>query len=232
MFSERNASINEKLIYNKLFAMKYLTIVCLLLVLGCQQKRSTDIKNQNHTPDSTFTLGRDTIQNIKICKSDVNDNISNKLPKQRKQNSADADADFQQEANEKLSKLLEHYGKDTPDYYGGGFIDEKGNLVINIKGKFEDGKTKVIDIIGSANIRFKSTKYSNKELIAIMDYLNDFAQKSENKKLIINLSGWSQMENYVEVCFKKMDKNSEADFRKYILDSEAVRFKECGEIRF
>lgn len=213
--------------------MKYMTIVFLVLVLSCKQKKSTDIKNQNHTPESTFTSGRDTIKNIKICKSDVdsNNNIPNKLPKQKKQNSVDADAGFQQEANEKLSKLLEHYDKDMPDYYGGSFIDEKGNLVINIKGKFEDGKTKVVNIIGSDNIRFQTTKYSNKELIAIMDYLNDFAQRPENKKLITNLSGWGQMENYIEVCFKVMDGNSEADFRKYILDSEAIRFKECGEIR-
>ena len=119
-----------------------------------------------------------------------------------------------------------------PDYFGGGFIDEKGNLVINIKGKLENGKGKVTNIIGSDNIRFKSTKYSSKELNDIMEYLNNFAQKPENKKTIINLSGWSLMENYIEVCFKKMEENSEADFRKYILDSEAIRFKECGEFRF
>jgi len=118
-----------------------------------------------------------------------------------------------------------------PDYFGGGFIDEKGNLVVNIKGKLENGKRKITNIIGSDNIRFKSTKYSSKELNDIMDYLNHFAQKSENKKTITNLSGWSLMANYIEVCFKKMDKNSEVDFRKYILDSEAIRFKECGEFR-
>lgn len=119
-----------------------------------------------------------------------------------------------------------------PDYFGGGFIDEKGNLVINIKGKLENGKAKVIKIIGSNKIRFQSTKYSNKELNNIMDYLNNFAQKPENKKNTSNLSGWSQMEDNIEVCFKKMDKNSEADFRKYILNSEAIRFKECGEFQF
>lgn len=119
-----------------------------------------------------------------------------------------------------------------PDYFGGGFIDEKGNLVINIKGKLENGKAKVIKIIGSNKIRFQSAKYSNKELNNIMDYLNNFAQKPENKKITSNLSGWSQMEDHIEVCFKKMDKNSEADFRKYILNSEAIRFRECGEFQF
>ena len=204
-------------------------MVLLVFVLSCQQKKSTEIKSQNHT------LEIDTLQSVEnspVMKSLTLDTVKQKLHEEIKQNSVEADADFQWEANEKLSKLLKHYGENMPDYFGGGFIDEKGNLVINIKGKLENGKGKVTNIIGSDNIRFKSTKYSSKELNDIMDYLNNFAQKPENKKIIINLSGWSQMENYIEVCFKKMDKNSEADFRKYVLDSEAIRFKECGEFRF
>jgi hypothetical protein len=209
--------------------MKNISMVLLVFVLSCQQKKSTEIKSQNHT------LEIDTLQSVEnspVMKSLTLDTVKQKLHEEIKQNSVEADADFQWEANEKLSKLLKHYGENMPDYFGGGFIDEKGNLVINIKGKLENGKGKVTNIIGSDNIRFKSTKYSSKELNDIMDYLNNFAQKPENKKIIINLSGWSQMENYIEVCFKKMDKNSEADFRKYVLDSEAIRFKECGEFRF
>ena len=209
--------------------MKNISIIILIFVLSCQQKKSTEVKSQNHIVE------RDTVQNVEsnpVSESLAKDTAKQKLPEEIKQNSVEADADFQWEANEKLSKLLKHYGENLPDYFGGGFIDEKGNLVINIKGKLENGKGKVTNIIGSDNIRFKSTKYSSKELNDIMEYLNNFAQKPENKKTIINLSGWSLMENYVEVCFKKMDKNSEADFRKYILDSEAIRFKECGEFRF
>ena len=209
--------------------MKYISIIILIFVLSCQQKKSTEVKSQNHIVE------RDTVQNVEnnpVSKSLAKDTAKQKLPVKIKQNSVEADSDFQRVANEKLSKLLKIYGENLPDYFGGGFIDEKGNLVINIKGKLENGKEKVTNIIGSNNIRFKSTKYSSKELNDIMEYLNNFAQKPENKKAIINLSGWSLMENYVEVCFKKMDKNSEADFRKHILDSEAIRFKECGEFRF
>ena len=209
--------------------MKNISIIILIFVLNCQQKKSTEIKSQNHIVE------RDTVQNVEnnpVSKSLAKDTAKQKLPVKIKQNSVEADSDFQRVANEKLSKLLKIYGENLPDYFGGGFIDEKGNLVINIKGKLENGKEKVTNIIGSNNIRFKSTKYSSKELNDIMEYLNNFAQKPENKKAIINLSGWSLMENYVEVCFKKMDKNSEADFRKHILDSEAIRFKECGEFRF
>ncbi|WP_312820390.1 hypothetical protein [Kaistella carnis] len=46
-----------------------------------------------------------------------------------------------------------------------------------------------------------------------------------------NLSAWSQMEDYVEVCFVKMNENSQNEFRKNILNSDAIRFKECGRIR-
>lgn len=215
--------------------MIYRPIILAFLFLSCQQKISTDINNQNNSPES-LSVAKDTIQRINnspVSKSPESLTVSKKNPEQTKPNSEDADADFQQEANDKLSKLLKHYGENMPDYYGGGFIDEKGNLVLNIKAKLEYDKTKVLDIIGSDNILFKSTKYSNKELITIMNYLNDFAQKPENKKYTTNLSSWSkmEMENYIEVCFKKVNENSEADFRKYILDSEAIRFKECGEIQ-
>ena len=209
--------------------MKNISTVLLVFVLSCQQKKSTEIKSQNHT------LEIDTLQSVEnspVMISLTLDTVKQKLHEEIKQNSVEADADFQWEANEKLSKLLKHYGEKMPDYFGGGFIDEKGNLVINIKGKLENGKAKVIKIIGSNKTRFQSTKYSNKELNNIMDYLNDFAQKPENKKYTANLSAWSQMENYIEVCFVKMNENSEADFRKYILDSEAIRFKECGKIQF
>lgn len=214
--------------------MKYISVVLLAFILNCQHKTSTDIKRQNDTPQPTSNIGRDTIQSIKnsqISESNELDPIRQKLSEQTRLNSIEADSDFQLEANEKLTKLLKHYGENMPDYFGGGFIDEKGNLVINIKGKLENGRTKVIKIIGSDNILFQSIKYSNKELIAIMDYLNEFAQKPENKIHINNISAWSQMESYIEVCFKIMNKNSEADFKKFILDSKAIHFKECGEIR-
>ena len=71
---------------------------------------------------------RDTIQNLEnnsISKSLTMDTAKQKLPEEIKQNSVEADADFQWEANEKLSKLLKHYGENLPDYFGGGFIDEK-----------------------------------------------------------------------------------------------------------
>lgn len=216
--------------------MKFILTFFLLLVLNCQPKMSADRKIQNNTPKFPSILAKDTInqsvKNSQGSKSHKVDSIINKVPEQTKPSFVEADADFQQEANEKLTKLLKHYGENMPDYFGGGSIDDKGNLVINIKGNLKNGKIKITNIIGSENVIFQKTKYSNKELIAIMDYLNDFAQKPENKEYTANLSAWSQMENYIEVCFVKMNKNSESDFRKYILDSEAIRFKECGRIQF
>lgn len=214
--------------------MKYIAFVLLVIIFSCHQKKSTNIKSQNHTVESSSNLGSDTIQSAehrKVSESNAMDTIEQKLPEQRKQNSVDADADFQQGANEKLTKLLKHYGENIPDYFGGGFIDDKGNLVINIKGNLKNGRIKVSNIISSENVRFLNTKYSNKELIDIMDYLNEFAQKPENKKYFNNISAVSQMESYIEVCFKKMYENSEADFKKFILDSKAIHFKDCGEIR-
>ena len=110
--------------------MKNISIIILILVLNCQQKKSTEIKNQNHIVE------RDTVQNVEsnpVSKSLAKDTAKQKLPEEIKQNSVEADADFQWEANDKLSKLLKHYGENLPDYFGGGFIDEKGNLVTVVR---------------------------------------------------------------------------------------------------
>lgn len=215
--------------------MKYISISLLLLLLNCQKKMSADTKSENYTTDSPSGTRKDTVQSaevIQAAESEQTDTVIQNQLEQTKEGFVEADADFQWEANNKLTKLLNYYGKNLPDYFGGGAIDDKGNLVINIKGNLKNGRMNVTKIIGSKGIIFKSSKFSNKELNDIMEYLNAFAQKDENKKFTSNLSAWSLMEDHVEVCFKVMHENSEVDFRKYILDSEALRFKECGEFKF
>lgn len=140
--------------------MKNISIIILIFVLSCQQKKSTEIKSQNHIVE------RDTVQNVEnnpVSKSLAKDTAKQKLPEEIKQNSVEADADFQWEANEKLSKLLKHYGENLPDYFGGGFIDEKGNLVINIKGnwKMVNEKSRILLAVIIFDLRVQSIRAKN-----------------------------------------------------------------------
>lgn len=140
--------------------MKNISIIILIFVLSCQQKKSTEIKSQNHIVE------RDTVQNVEnnpVSKSLEKHTAKQKLPEEIKQNSVEADADFQWEANEKLSKLLKHYGENLPDYFGGGFIDEKGNLVINIKGnwKMVNEKSRILLAVIIFDLRVQSIRAKN-----------------------------------------------------------------------
>ena len=140
--------------------MKNISIIILIFVLNCQQKKSAEIKNQNHIVE------RDTVQNVEsnpVSESLAKDTAKQKLPEEIKQNSVEADADFQWEANEKLSKLLKHYGENLPDYFGGGFIDEKGNLVINIKGnwKMVNEKSRILLALKIFDLRVQRIRAKN-----------------------------------------------------------------------
>ena len=216
----------------KIIKLLFSSIILFLSILNCHEKKSDAINNSKKTLTPISTYKKDTVKTFKNYQKIANniDSGNTKIAI----NTIEADADFQQEANDKLNKLLNYYGKNIPDYYAGAYIDEKGNLVINIKGELEGAKRKVKNIIGSQNITFKGKKFSHAELTKIMDFLNGFALKPENKKYMKNISGWSLMEieNYVEICFVEMKKDSESDFRKYILDSEALHFKECGRFEY
>ena len=145
--------------------------------------------------------------------------------------SVEADASHQQHANNKLDSLL-NSEEDISDYYAGSYIDADGNLIINIKGDLDEGKAKIISIIGDEQVQFRKKQFSHKELSDIMTYLNEFAEKPENSKYIENLSSWALMEreNHVEVCMIEMNEKAKEDFKNHILDSDAIVFKECGPV--
>ena len=212
---------NKTCLITKPKQMKFTLITLLFIFINSQPKIVPASKNTS--PEFSQVSVRDTLQQ---SKEKTFDTITEKYGQ-----NIEANSDFQWDANQKLEKLLKHYGDNIPDYYGGGFINEKGNLVVNIKGELSKGKAQVIDVIGGENVLFQSKKYSHNELNAIMDYLNEFAQKPENKNYMDNLSAWSQMEDYVEVCFVKMNENSQNEYKNKILNSDAIRFKECGRIR-
>ncbi len=136
--------------------------------------------------------------------------------------------DAQVEANEilteisepKTSKALSLYDK----YYGGGFMDEDGNLTIMVKGDTSFGP-KIIGKKNSVKVKYQKCKYSLAELNAIVDTLNDYAIHNSNG-VKANMSAWgvSEEDNIVEVYLYDTSYAAVQEFKENVSNSKAIIF--------
>lgn len=222
--------------------MKILSLLILFTVLACQPKKTETAQKQTISENKVENslVSTDAKPNDSSFKND--EGVKARIPRvdtlkkflTEENPFVEADASFQWDANQKLEKLLKHYGENIPDYYGGAFINDKGNLVINIRGNLQKGKSEFIKIIGAGNVLFQNKKYSYKELNDIMNFLNEFAQNPQNRDKMKNVPCWSlmELENYVEVCMIENTPEKQAEFRKNVLDSDAIRFRKSGPMVF
>jgi len=159
------------------------------------------------------------------------------FPTEKHMLEGEVDASHQWEANEKLTKLLASFGSETvmenherpkyPEYYGGGYITERGGLVVYVHGDFEKGKKAIVSVIGSDNIEFKPVEYSYAYLTSLMDEFNDFAIKGEDPQIMEMLTGFSLMDmtNEVEVQVIEMDERKMEILKGTVFNKSGVRFK-------
>lgn len=171
------------------------------------------------------------------------DSIEKTEAKMSSRSSAEADASHQWEANVKLSKLLESFGKTVnrfkeevpnyPAYYGGSYITENGTLVVYLSADFEQSKQKVSSIIGEGNIDFKAAKYSYSYLSDIMDQLNEFVLNKKDAAAIRNFNAFALMdrENKIIVDLHEYSDASIKNFKRYVSAAEGISFKKSeGEM--
>lgn len=110
------------------------------------------------------------------------------------------------------------------EHYGGGFIDEAGNLTIMVKGDTSYGE-KIVGNKNSAKVKYQKCKYSLAELDAVMDIINDYAIKNKNATSA-NLSAWcvSETKNAVEVFLYDTTSSAIAEFKANVTNSDAIIF--------
>jgi hypothetical protein len=112
----------------------------------------------------------------------------------------DKDASIQYEANKMYEVLLNSYkvkakslksSKNTyPDYFGGAYINDDGNLVVYSTKDLVATKSNLKSILGvtSDNVIIKPCKYTYNELSSIMDKLNDYKLSNPNNKVAKNFN--------------------------------------------
>lgn len=151
---------------------------------------------------------------------------------------AEADSKHQEEANQALAKLQEYWKTSSgkivyPDFYGGAYITESGQLCVYIKNTKEEDKKEIIRIAGTKNITFRTFDHSYDYLTELMDYLNNFVLTKKKSKVIENISTFSllEKENRIEVGLLECNAEKIKEFKSNVLDSPALTFKKSGKMQ-
>lgn len=114
-----------------------------------------------------------------------------------------------------------------PDYYGGSYIDENGNLVVYVTDETAEQTIAVLaESLGNSTV-YKECNYSFNELHSIMDTINNFMRNPTNKALATNIRQFCILDaqNIVEVKIRDISDEQIELFKKEIVDSDAIVFK-------
>lgn len=138
-------------------------------------------------------------------------------------------------------KLMRYYkengvdGKIYPDYYGGSYIDDGGDLVIYIKG---GGTSEIVSqqdintVLEEKDYLVRAAKYSYNELNSVMDILNSYKLENPNDPIACNFNiFWlSDRFNNIVVELDEINEEQIELFKENVLDSPMITFKESSGI--
>lgn len=109
--------------------------------------------------------------------------------------------------------------------YGGSYINEKGDLVVYLKEENTNSQRLLKEI--DKNIIIKPSQYSFRELMDIMNHINDYKQKNNNEfSQEFNYYEISDCENRVIVELKRLSDENIAEFKERVCNSEAIIFRQ------
>lgn len=117
-----------------------------------------------------------------------------------------------------------------PDYYGGGYLDTDGNVVVLVKGDRNKYVSEFQRRTLSSNVVVKECLYSYNELVHFNELLTEkFMNESLREELHWTSVGIDTEANKVIVGIVGCTEQAIAKFKSMVLDSDVVTFKEGGE---
>ncbi len=149
-----------------------------------------------------------------------------------------------QVALELHDKLMNHFSRDWmeresdpdlyPNYYGGSFIDNNGVFVITVTQNTENAKELLKEALETDNFKVESVRYSYKEMLIVMDSIDEFlvdSSISNDHIVLVHFAGAypDVMENRVKVLLTDMNQNIISSFKRDVTNSQLVIFEQ-GEI--
>lgn len=148
------------------------------------------------------------------------------------------------ESMEMYNKLMSSFNPDWesvdpapeeyPEYFGGAFIDNDGRFVVCIVGDTAKYKDEVSKIIGSDDFMTESCTYSYREMMQVMDDIDNFLSDESvphDHPFIANFAGAvaDVFENRVVVRLLEVNDQIVQSFKNDVSNSPAVKFEE-GEM--
>lgn len=123
---------------------------------------------------------------------------------------------------------------DYPFYYGGSFINNDGKFVVCIVGDPGQQRSAIAAIIGSDDFLTERCTYSYREMMEVMDRIDQFLSNSaiaQDHPVMANFAGASAdvLQNRVVVKLLTVNEPIIQAFKRDISNSPAVKF-EVGEM--
>lgn len=165
------------------------------------------------------------------------------LEKDSNRNDSNNDTPVQEEADKNYHAIMDSFNeketptlskvKDYPDYYGGSYINENGQLVVFITGDTIKAKEIIGKYVDNKNILFVNSEYSYKTLNKIMDRIDEAARKKS--PVFQHLDSWyiRETENRIHINLNRYEDSVINEFKEKVIDSPAIIFKRSpGKIIF
>lgn len=142
-----------------------------------------------------------------------------------------ADAGVQENAAAAYDELLASFSttysnfgeKVYPDYYGGSYVNDDGQLVIYVT----DDMQRPAALSDNADVIYVPCTYSYNELLSVMDTLNDYKFSHPNDIVANNFNefGLYDSENRVIVKLDDLSDESIKEFKENVCDSDVIEFE-------
>lgn len=146
--------------------------------------------------------------------------------------------DKKAEAREAGKRLLESFGitrshslsdSEYPDYYGGGYINNDGKLVVYIKEDSYSRSNAATRAIEDDAIIYVKGNYSYKELKGVLSSITSFIESTQESPIAKNIKCYymNDFENNVVV---ELESCAEADvntFKDKVVSSPCIVYKKC-----
>lgn len=111
-----------------------------------------------------------------------------------------------------------------PDYYGGSYINNAGQLVVYVT---NDAQRPAV-LSDNADVLYEICAYSYNELLYVMDTLNDYKFEHSNDAIACNFNefGLFDSENRVIVKLDDLSDASIREFKENVCNSNAIEFEQ------
>lgn len=145
--------------------------------------------------------------------------------------SENVDVGIQESACEAYDELMNSFpesystGKRTyPDYYGGSYINDNGQLVVYVT-ELEIAPI-TMNNTDSSVVSYQECEYSYNDLNAIMDVLNEYKFAHSESAIAKNFNYYALLDeqNRIEVQLDDCSENKIQEFKDNVYSSEAITF--------